>query len=286
MSMNDLKREILTNKYWIIVIFVILFIPILVYFSKSSECSECSECEECSECSTENYYNNIDKSTILSILSKKCNLSLRDYVNILNSTNNLQTLYLQELCNNNSCSGYNPQNEMDLFRLIKTISAECIIQCIKTNDIYRLALVNLKINDMITKIPHSFTQNYPIFIRSLSNGVYGVESVNIYLKEYKNGEMGSKQKSVKDIVNLYLEKLPKMTQTDQQISLLINKHSLNQKDSNLYSSLVKDFINKINSSPYLIENKNNNSKDFSIQLFDIISTVTLLDLFLLPSLEC
>lgn len=232
------------------------------------------------------YYNKLNKETILSILSKDCNLSLRDYVNILNSTNNLKTLFLQELCNNPVCSGYNPKNEIELFRLVKSISAQCVLKCIKNNDIYRLALVNLKINDMVTSVPHSFTHNFPIFTRSLTKGVYGVESFNVYVKVYKDGSMSSEQKSVKDIVNLYLEKLPKLQQTDQQISSLVSQHSLDQKDTSLYTSLVKDFVNKIQSSPRLLENKNNNSNDFSVDLFCIISSVTLLDLFLLPSLGC
>lgn len=262
------------NKKVIGVIAVIVVIVVLIslYFSKTKE--------------NYNGYNNLNKETVLSILSKDCNLSLRDYVNILNSTNNLKTLFLQQLCNNPVCSGFNPQNEMELFRLVKSISANCVLKCIKNNDMYRLALVNLKINDMVTSIPHSFTHNYPIFTRSLTNGVYGVESFNVYVKVYKDGTMSSEQKSVKEIVNLYLEKLPKLQQTDQQISSLANQHSLDQKDASLYISLVKDFINKIQSSSRLLENKNNNSKEFSVGLFCIISTVTLLDLFLLPSLGC
>lgn len=265
------KYEILGLIFFIVIIIVVI---LLLNRNKSS--------------SSEYYYNNLDKSTILSILSKNCNLSLRDYVNILNSTNNLRTLFLQQICNNNVCPGYNPQNEMDLLRIIKSISADCILKCIKSNDIYRLALVNLKINDIITSIPHSFTHNYPIFQRTLTNEVYGVESVNVYIKIYKDGKMSSEQKSVKDIVNLYIEKLPKIQQTDQEISSLINQNSLDQKDATLYISLVKDFINKISSpiSQRLLENKDNNSKEFSIELFDIISTVTLLDIFLLPSLGC
>lgn len=274
--LNDLLKAISKNIYWILgaILCIVLIVAVILLLSKSKKAT------------SEYYYNNLDKSTILSILSKNCNLSIRDYINILNSTNNLKTVYLQELCNNNVCSGYNPQNEMELLRLIKTISAECILKCIKTNDMYRLALVNLKINDMVTSIPHPFTHNYPIFTRALTNGIYGVESVNVYLKTYKDGEMISDQKSVKDIVNLYLEKLPKIQQNDQQISSLVNQHSLDKKDANLYTSLVKDFINKIQSNPRLLQNKDNNSMDFNIELFDIIATVTLLDLFLLPSLGC
>lgn len=257
-----------------VITIVVIIVLISVFVSKTKENYNNS------------YYNKLNKETILSILSKDCNLSLRDYVNILNSTNNLKTIFLQELCNNPVCSGYNPKNEMELFRLVKSVSADCVLKCIKNNDIYRLALVNLKINDMVTSVPHSFTHNFPIFKRSLNNGVYGVESFNVYVKVYKDGSMSSDQKSVKDIVNLYLEKLPKLQQTDQQISSLVNQHSLDQKDTSLYTSLVKDFVNKIQSSPRLLENKNNDSNDFSVDLFCIISTVTLLDLFLLPSLGC
>lgn len=274
--LRDLGKEISKNKYWIAgaIVCIGLIVVVILLFQGKGDSSEYY------------YYNGLDKGKILSILSKQCNLTLRDYVNILNSTNNLKAIYLQQLCNNNVCQGYNPKNEVELLKLIKSISAECILKCIKTNDIYRLALVNLKINDMVTSIPHPFTHNYPIFTRALTNGVYGVETVNIYLKTYKDGEMTSEQKSVKDIVNLYLEKLPKIQQNDQQISTIVNQHSLDKKDADLYTSLVKDFINKIQSSPRLLDNKDNNSKDFSVDLFDIISTVTLLDLFLLPSLGC
>lgn len=272
--LQEISEFFKKNKKVIGVISLIVVIIVLtfLYFSKTKE--------------NYNGYNNLNKETILSILSKDCNLSVRDYVNILNSTNNLKTLFLQQLCNNPVCSGYNPKNEMELFRLVKSVSADCILKCIKNNDIYRLALVNLKINDIVTSVPHSFTHNFPIFNRSLTNGVYGVESFNVYVKVYKDGSMSSEQKSVKDIVNLYLEKLPKLQQTDQQISSLVNQHSLDQKDSSLYTSLVKDFVNKIQSNQTLLDNKNNNSFEFSIELFDIIATVTLLDLFLLPSLGC
>ena len=129
------------------------------------------------------------------ILSKSCVLTQRDYINILNSTSNLRTLFLQELCNNKVCVNYkfNPFNDktdqQELFQLIKSIAGESIINCIKTNDIYRLALINLKINDIIAGV----LQDYPIFRRSLTNGVYGVETVNIYT--------GNNQENVKNIID-------------------------------------------------------------------------------------
>jgi hypothetical protein len=227
----------------------------------------------------ENYfYNKLDRSMVITILSKNCILTDRDYVNILNSTNNLRTIFLQELCNNKVCINYkfNPFNEksdeQELFQLIKSIAGDCIIKCIKEKDIYRLALVNLKINDIMAGV----LKDYPIFRRSLTNGVYGVETVNIYI--------GNKQENVKNVLELTNKSLAYFN--DQQILENVNKFGLSGKDVDLYKKYVLSFLNQLQSSKILMENKNNDKVDFNIELFNIIATLNLYKIFTVPSLSC
>jgi len=227
----------------------------------------------------ENYfYNKLDRSMVITILSKNCILTDRDYVNILNSTNNLRTIFLQELCNNKVCVNYkfNPFNdktdEQELFQLIKSIAGDCIIKCIKEKDMYRLALINLKINDIMAGV----LKDYPIFRRSLTNSVYGVETINIYL--------GNKQENVKNVLELTNRSL--MYFNDQQILENVNKFGLSGKDSDLYKEYVLSFLNQLQSSKILMENKDNDKEDFNIQLFNIIATLNLYKIFIVPSLTC
>ncbi len=264
-TIESFKKFIKDNKAIITLIIVIVVLSlVLVFFSNTYE---------------HYYYNRLDKATIHSILTKDCVLTLRDYVNILNSTSNLRTIFLQDLCNNYVCEGYNPQNEDQLLGLIKTISGECIVKCIRTSDTYRLALVNLKINDMINSIPQSLrNKNYPLFKRSLTNGVYGVESVNMYLIDQKQ--------TVTDIVNLFLEKLPKLYLSENDIDATINKLGLKDKDADIYRFFVSNFINKEKDSQILFQNKKNNSQEFSVELFNVISTSILYDLMVIPSIKC
>jgi len=215
---------------------------------------------------------------ITTILSKSCNLTTRDYVNILNSTNNLKNIFLQELCNNKVCVNYkfNPFNdktdEQELFQLVKSIAGESIINCIKTKDIYRLAIINLKINDIIAGV----LQDYPIFRRSLTNGVYGVENINIYL--------GNKQENIKNTVDLTMKSIDYFN--DQQVLENINKFSISGKDAEMYKEYVLSFLNKLQSNKTLMENKNNDKVDFSIELFNIVATLNLYKIFTVPSLTC
>ena len=227
----------------------------------------------------ENYfYNKLDRAMVITILSKNCILTDRDYINILNSTNNLRTIFLQELCNNKVCVNYkfNPFNEktdeQELFQLIKSIAGDCIIKCIKQKDMYRLALVNLKINDIMAGV----LKDYPIFRRSLTNGVYGVETVNIYL--------GNKQENVKNVLELTNQSL--MYFNDQQILENVNKFGLSGKDADLYKEYVLSFLNQLQSSKILMENKDNHKEEFNIQLFNIIATLNLYKIFTVPSLSC
>ena len=257
---ESLKSFLYNNKKVItVIIIIIILIIVSIIFSKKYE---------------NYYYNRLNKTNVLKILSKECILTLRDYSNILNSTDNLRTIFLQDICNNYICNGYTLKNEEELLRLIKTISGQCIVKCILTNDIYRLALVNLKINDMITSIPYSFrNQNYPVFKRSLTNGVYGVESVNIYLAD--------QQQTVKNIVNLYIEKIPKLYLNDEQIQENVNKVAMKENDSDIYKKFVKEFINKVK-----LNKENNNTIEFSIELFVILATITLYDMITMSSIEC
>lgn len=237
----------------------------------------------------ENYfYNKLNKDTVLKILSKSCNLSLRDYVNILNSTSNLRTLSLQEICNNNICNNYRPNyqyntqdNETETIRLIKTIIGECVIKCIKEKDTYRLALVNLKVNDILASQLSELSQSqksYPIFKRSLTNGVYGVESVNIYI--------GNVQESVNKVMNLTdLTAKTISNMPEKEIDENIKKFNLEGKDAQLYKDYVSSFLNQLALSD--INNKENKeSNDFPIELFNIVATLNLYKLFTLPSLSC
>jgi hypothetical protein len=227
----------------------------------------------------ENYfYNRLDRAMVITILSKPCNITLRDYVNILNSTNNLKTIYLQEICNNKVCVNYkfNPFNDktdqQELFQLIKSIAGESIVNSIKKNDIYRLALINLKVNDIVAGV----LKDYPIYRRSLTNGVYGVETVNIYL--------GNKQQTVKDVVDLTMKTVTYFN--DQEILNNVNNFGLSGKDAQIYKEYILEFVNKLQSNNILMQNKNNNKDDFSIELFNIVATLNLYNIFILPSLSC
>ena len=249
----------------IVIISLLVIISILYYYIRIKE---------------DYFYNNLDRAMVITILSKPCSLALRDYVNILNSTNNLRTLSLQELCNNKVCVNYkfNPYNdktdEQELLQLIKSVAGDCIIKCIKSNDVYRLALVNLKINDIMAGV----LPDYPIFRRSLTNRVYGVETVNIYI--------GNKEQNIKNIVDLTMKTLNNMNLNDQQILQNVNKLALPDKDAQLYKEYVLEFINNLKSNNTLMENKDNNRTEFSIELFNIVSTLNLYNIFLVPSLNC
>lgn len=222
---------------------------------------------------TETYmYNNLDKQTVITILSKPCKITLRDYTNILNSTENLRTIYLQQICNNYICANIDIKNEDELFSFIKAVAGECILKCLKDNDIYRLALVNLKINDIIaTRMP-----GYVIFKRALTNGVYGVEYVNVFI--------GNEQVSVKDVVETTLKNISPLS--DENINDAIKDKNFDEKDKDLFEKYVKDFINKVQNSPYLKENKDNTSKEFPIELFDIVSSINIYRVFTVNSMKC
>lgn len=107
------------------------------------------------------------------ILKKDCNLSLPDYITILNDTTNTQSISLQEVCQNFTCNVEQPDREKVL-KMIATVSKPAIVKCLKNQDWLRLALINLKIYDIMNLFDRSF-----IAERALTNGVYGVEYINI-----------------------------------------------------------------------------------------------------------
>jgi hypothetical protein len=134
---------------------------------------------------SENYsynYKKLTRDEIETILSKKCNLTLRDYINVLNSTNNLRLLSLQQISNNLVCRDMVIKNISELLSLIHTVSGECIIKCINNKDWYRLVFINLKINELL----FSMENTKLLFKRALTNGVYGAEYINIYLDDDLN----------------------------------------------------------------------------------------------------
>lgn len=129
-------------------------------------------------------YNTYNRKKIKDALSyeNKENMKLEEYINILNSTSDLKTLSLQELCNN-------PILDCDESEEIKTME-ECIDfckkvalqkmnECMEKRDWYHLSLIMLKIFDFL-----SFFGDQRGFERSPTNGIYGSESIRMLM----NGE--------------------------------------------------------------------------------------------------
>ena len=107
------------------------------------------------------------------ILAKNCNLTLPDYIKILNETSNTQSISLQELCQNWVCNVEQVDKEKVL-KMIATVAKPAIVKCLNKQDWLRLALINLKIYNIINLFDKSFVAE-----RALTNGVYGVEYINI-----------------------------------------------------------------------------------------------------------
>lgn len=107
------------------------------------------------------------------ILAKNCNLTLPDYITILNNTTNTQSISLQELCQNFTCN-VDGEDQEKVLKMIATVAKPAIVKCLNKQDWLRLALINLKIYDIINIFDQSF-----IAERALTNGVYGAEYINI-----------------------------------------------------------------------------------------------------------
>jgi hypothetical protein len=73
---------------------------------------------------------------------------------------------------------------------------------------------------------------------------------------------------------------------DQEIINNINNFGLSGKDAQIYKEYILEFVNKLQSNNILMQNKNNNKDDFSIELFNIVATLNLYNIFILPSLSC
>ena len=107
------------------------------------------------------------------ILSQECNLSLPNYIRILNDTSNTQSISLQEICQNWICNLKNLDSQ-NVSNMIVSVSKPAVVKCLKNKDWLRMALINLKIYNIINMFDNSFNAE-----RALTNGVYGAEYINI-----------------------------------------------------------------------------------------------------------
>jgi len=211
---------------------------------------------------SENYsynYKKLTREEVDTILSKKCNLTLRDYINVLNSTNNLTLLSLQQISNNFVCPDMVIKNISELLSFIHTVCGDCIIKCINNKDWYRLAFVNLKINQLI----YSMSNTKLLFKRAITNGVYSAEYVNIYLDKDLD-----ERNSLSDLMNIYKEKFEK-----------INIDEIKNKD-------FKDFVKETLSMAQTLDQKILDSVDIDPTLFAMISTLSLTNIYESPLLDC
>jgi hypothetical protein len=211
---------------------------------------------------SENYsynYKKLSRHEVETILSKKCNLTLRDYINILNSTNNLKLLSLQQISNNFVCPKLVIKNISELLSFIHSVSGDCIIKCINNKDWYRLAFVNLKINQLI----YSMSNTKLLFKRALTNGVYSADYINIYLHEDLE-----ERKSLLDLINIYKERFEK-----------INIDKIKNKD-------FRDFVKETLSMFQTLDQKILDSLDIEPILFAMLSTLSLINIYESPLLDC
>jgi hypothetical protein len=138
--------------------------------------------------STESFlYNKYDRAQIARALSTEelTKLSLREYIYIMNSSYNLQTLSLQELCGNYilGCdTGVQLRTVADVHAWAGKVAGAKIIQCVERGDWFRLAMILLKMFDSVCAVDKNYEQ---WFERSPTNGVFGVESIRMM----KNGEL-------------------------------------------------------------------------------------------------
>lgn len=209
-------------------------------------------------------YNKLYKSTIKCLLEKNIPLSVRSYTNILDSTQNLDTISLQELCQNFSCEcQYTPDIDPTYYvRVIKTVSAEAILNCIKIEDWLRLALINWKIINML-----NFLGDKRSILRTPNIGVYGVEHINILVD--------NKVKSLNELVRPDSLKII----TDPEIDNNIKIYNLNKKDSELYRRYVKEFYNPFLYCMPTDNILNSDIKDIPVPLFAKLSTIAISSIF-------
>jgi len=203
----------------------------------------------------ENYsynYTKLNREEVEQILKKECNLTLRDYINVLNSTDNLKLLSLQEICNNFICPELTIKDSNELMSFINTIAGKCIMKCINNKDWYRLAFVNLKVNSLM-----SILQNTKlVYKRALTNGVYSAEYINMYYDE--------NQINIYDLANMYSQnyKIIKISNPD-------------------FEKYANDMLSKISN----IKSDDNVLNINPIE-FAMISTLSLVNIFDFPLLNC
>jgi hypothetical protein len=181
----------------------------------------------------ENYQN------LRHILAKNCNLTLPDYITVLNNTENTQSISLQELCQNWICNVEEVDQEKVL-KMIATVSKPAIVKCLKNEDWLRLALINLKIYNIINIFDKSF-----IAERALTNGVYGAEYINIpkedLIEIIKYTQTNLNEKTAKDF-----SKKNKFSKDDEQslleYTIFVNKF-LKEGESILSDVMSCDNIN-------------------------------------------
>lgn len=133
------------------------------------------------------FYNTYNRDQVSEILKERpSRMTLDQYVNILDSTENLKTISLQALCNRMilGCdSGVDLNNPHEFCKWAKAIAGEQIIKCVLHEDWYRLTLILLKLFDSRAAVDPECRDQW--FERTPTNGVFGVESIRMM----KDGEI-------------------------------------------------------------------------------------------------
>lgn len=126
------------------------------------------------------FYNTYDRSQVGKSLGNQATLlSLDEYVNIMNSTQNLKTMSLQELCGNwvlGCDSAVKLRTRADVRKWAKQVAGAKILECAERKDWYRLAMILLKVFDSQCAVDKRCVQ---WFERAPTNGVFGVESIRM-----------------------------------------------------------------------------------------------------------
>lgn len=126
------------------------------------------------------FYNTYDRAQVgKSLAESKSLLALDEYVHIMNSTQNLKTMSLQELCGNwvlGCDSGVQLRNRADVRKWAKQVAGAKILECAERKDWYRLAMILIKLFDSECAVDKRYVQ---WFERAPTNGVFGVESIRM-----------------------------------------------------------------------------------------------------------
>lgn len=124
-------------------------------------------------------YNTYNREDVKNTLALPENMKLQEYINILNSTSDLKTLSLQELCNNPilSCDETGEIKTMEeCISFCKKVASQKMNECMENRDWYHLSLIMLKIFNFL-----AFFGDKRGFERSPTNGVYSNESINMLM---------------------------------------------------------------------------------------------------------